>query len=81
MRPSGYWSRFQASIATIRDRIAHRLAKRRWKPDLPRSRQRHWLSGLIKQIRARLGINWNEDPLNAFDDFCIQNIAAVSRAI
>ena len=80
-RPSGYWSRFQASIATIRDHIAHRFTRCRWKPDLPRSRQRHWLNALLKQIGARFGTDSSVDPLEAFDSMSAQGICATTRAI
>jgi len=80
-RPSGYWSRFQAAIATIREHIAHRLTERRWKPDLPRSRQRHWLDGLRKQILTHFGAGFSNDPLQAFDSLMARGVCAASRAI
>jgi hypothetical protein len=81
VRPAGYWSRFQASIGDIRESIAHRLAHRRWPEGRSKSRQRHWLSGLKKQILARLGAGWAGDLLEAFDRLCQDGIRAVSRAI
>ena len=84
LRPGGYWSRFQASIGTIREHLSHRLFHQRWKPDLPRSRQRHWLKGLKKQIRFHLGPGWSLRPgdlLEAFDKLTARGIIPVSRAI
>ncbi|CAO0824693.1 hypothetical protein DFAR_830003 [Desulfarculales bacterium] len=42
LRPRGYWSRFQAPVETIRQSLFNKLARGRWDPGLPRSRQRHW---------------------------------------
>jgi hypothetical protein len=81
VRPAGYWPRFQASIADIRQSLAHRLTHRRWPEGRSRSRQRHWLNGLKKQILARLGVGWAGDLLEAFDRLCQEGIRAVSRAV
>ena len=81
VRPAGYWSRFQASIADIRESLLHRLGFLRWPSGRSPSRQRHWLSGLKKQVQARLGTSWTGDLLQAFDDLCRQGIRAVSRTI
>ena len=80
LRPKGYWSRFQASIASIRQSLAHRLTRLRWRPDLPRSRQQHWLRGLILQVRFRLGSSWTGCLLEAFDVLSGRGIAAASRS-
>lgn len=81
LRPAGYWSRFQAPIATIRESLSRRLLQGRWTPQLPRSRQRHWLKGLIKQIRFHFGWSWRGDPLVAFDALVARLIPACSRSI
>jgi hypothetical protein len=81
MRPAGYFSRFQASKACIRQSISSRLLQGRWNPGLPRSRQRHWLSGLVKQIRFHLGPSWHGGLLEAFDLLVSHGVAAVSRSI
>jgi hypothetical protein len=80
-RPAGHWSRFQASISDIRQSLDHRLNNLRWPSGRSPSRQRHWLSGLKKQILARLGASWAGDLLKAFDQFCQDGIPAVSRTI
>lgn len=80
LRPRGYWSRFQSSIATIRDSLARKLLKGRWRPDLPRSHQRHWLRGLCRQIRFHLP-GWRAGLLEAFDTLAARGIAAASRSI
>lgn len=81
VRPAGYWSRFQASIAEIRESLSHRLSLLRWPSGRSSSRQRHWLNGLKKQIRARLGISWAGDLLQAFDELCEAGIRAAARAV
>ncbi|CAO0824549.1 hypothetical protein DFAR_710012 [Desulfarculales bacterium] len=48
LRPRGYWSRFQAPVETIRQSLSNKLARGRWNPGLLRSRQRHWLKGLLR---------------------------------
>jgi hypothetical protein len=81
MRPQGYWSRFQASIETIRESLARRLSEKRWLPELPRPRQRHWLKGLIKQARFHLGSRFKGTWLEAFDALRARGITSVSRSI
>jgi len=81
MRPVEYFSRFQASIKTIGKSIAGRLKQGRWNPGLPRSRQRHWLCGLVRQVRFHLGPSWQGDLPAAFDLLAGQGVAAVSRSI
>jgi hypothetical protein len=80
-RPVGYWSRFQASISDIRQSLAHRFNTLHWPSSRSPSRQCHWLSGLKKQVLARLGPSWSGDFLTAFDQFCRDGIPAVSRTI
>ncbi|CAO0823067.1 hypothetical protein DFAR_3460046 [Desulfarculales bacterium] len=41
LRPRGYWSRSQALVEIIRRSLANKLARGRWAPGLPRSRQRY----------------------------------------
>ncbi|CAO0820369.1 hypothetical protein DFAR_1540020 [Desulfarculales bacterium] len=67
LRPRGYWSRFQALVEIIRQSLSNKLARGRWDPDLPRSRQRHWLQGLLRQVSLYLGLSWSGDLLGAFD--------------
>jgi DNA-directed RNA polymerase subunit RPC12/RpoP len=80
-RPKDYWPRFQASIASIRKSLSDRLTRLRWRPDLPRSRQRHWLTGLIRQVRFHLGAAWSGSLVGAFDGLVALGICPVSRSI
>jgi DNA-directed RNA polymerase subunit RPC12/RpoP len=80
-RPAGYLSRFQASIADIRDSLAQRLRQFRWKKNRSTSRQRHWLKGLLEKIRCHLGCSWNGNPMDAFEQFLERGICPVGRSI
>jgi hypothetical protein len=81
LRPDGYWKRFQASIAAIRERLAHRLNHSKWIPDLPRSRQRHWLRALRRKVCACLGQGWCDRLLEGFDSLILRGEIPVSRSI
>ncbi|CAO0823723.1 hypothetical protein DFAR_3850031 [Desulfarculales bacterium] len=48
LQPRGYCSRFQDLVEAIRQSLANNLARGRWDPGLLRSRQRHWLKGLLR---------------------------------
>jgi hypothetical protein len=81
LRPSGYFSRFQASIGTIRSSISHRLKKGRWPPGLSHSRQGHWLRALLRKVQAYLGHSWKRCLIKAFDYLLEQGKVPVSRSI
>ena len=81
LRPSGYFSRFQASISTIRSRISHRVKKGRWPPGLSRSRQGHWLRALVRKTHAYLGYSWKRCLIEAFDYLLAQGTVPVSRSM
>ncbi|CAO0822713.1 hypothetical protein DFAR_3250010 [Desulfarculales bacterium] len=55
LQPRGYWSRSQALVETIRQSPSNKLTRGREDPGLPRSRQRHWLKGLLRQVSLCLG--------------------------
>jgi hypothetical protein len=80
-RPADYLSRFQASIADIRASLTHRFRQRRWRQNLSRPRQRHWLKGLPGKIRCHLGSNWTGNPMDAFEQLLAQSICPVGRSI
>lgn len=80
-RPSDFWGRFQASIADIRDSLTHRFQQCRWRKTRSRSRQRHWLKGLLAKIRCHLGLGWTGDPMAAFEQLLAQGICPVGRSI
>jgi len=66
-RPEGYFSRFQASIETIRSSISNKSTQDRWLPGISRSRQAHWWRALQRQVAARLGDTWKGGMVAAFD--------------
>lgn len=80
LRPQGYWRRFQASVEAIRHSLSRKLGHGRWDPGLPRSRQRHWLKGLLRQVGMHLGSSWSGDLLWAFDWLSGRGLAATSRS-
>ena len=80
-RPAGYLSRFQASIADIRENLAHRFHHHRWKQSGANSRRRHWLKGLLRKIHCHLGSNWTGNPMDAFGQLLAQGICPVCRSI
>jgi DNA-directed RNA polymerase subunit RPC12/RpoP len=81
VRPTGYWPRFQATIYAIRRSISHRFTHHKWLPELPRSRQGHWLRGLKKQVFFHFGASWQGKLLEAFDALTSRGLIAVSRSI
>ena len=81
VRPEGYLNRFQASVASIRLSLTHRLNRGRWPPYLSRSRQRHWMRALRRKVEAYLGKRWSRGLLAAFDHLLSLGKNPVSRSI
>lgn len=81
VRPEGYFPRFQASIKSIRSRIAHRLDTGRWAVGMSRSRQGHWLRSLRRKVQAHLGGQWMDRLLECFDHLAPTKLVPVSRSI
>ena len=81
MRPAGYFSRFQASISTIRSSIKNKFLKGRWLDNISRTRQRHWYVSLKRKIKAHLGDDFKKDLIAAFDFFIFKGITPVSRSL
>jgi hypothetical protein len=81
MRPAGYFSRFQASISTIRSSIKNKLSKGRWLGNIRRTRQRHWYVALKRKIKAHLGDDCKKDLIAAFDFFVFKGVTPVSRSL
>lgn len=52
--PRGFFRRFQASIATIYGCLRCKLQGGRYDTEISRSRQRHWLLALRRQVAADL---------------------------
>jgi hypothetical protein len=67
LRPLGYFARIQAPIAAIRSALSRRLRTGRWPPGGSRSRQRHWLAHLRRNVSAHLTNTWSRGDLAGFD--------------
>ena len=52
LRPKGYFERFQASIHRIYECLSRRIVNGRYDTELSRSRQRHWMLALQRQVTA-----------------------------
>ena len=81
LRPSGYWRRIQAAVATVHQCVLHRLEKGRWPPGSNPARQRHWLRGLRRQVRTHLGMSYAETIAEGFTELVRRGVCAVSRAV
>ncbi|MDY6973906.1 MAG: hypothetical protein SV775_16530, partial [Thermodesulfobacteriota bacterium] len=81
LRPKGYFSRFQSSIATIRSSIILKQSKNRWIEGVGRTRQLHWVKALRRRMSAFFGNVCPYDLRGAFDYFVDAGINPVSRSI
>lgn len=81
LRPSGYWRRIQAAVATVRQCVTERIATGRWPPNSNPPRQRHWLRALKRQVRTRLGMSYAERIAEGFLELVRCGVCAVSRAV
>lgn len=66
LRPKAYWRRFQSPVNVIRQAIAHRKKTGRWRPDLPRPRQRQWWRRLAIKVKLCLGLAYAGSCNEAF---------------
>ncbi|MCK4691752.1 MAG: hypothetical protein KAT20_08085, partial [Desulfuromonadales bacterium] len=68
-RPATHFRHIRSSIETIRSHLRQRLIHGRWPPSpLSRSRLRHWLANLKRQVQAHLSCDWNLGLLTGFDE-------------
>jgi hypothetical protein len=81
LRPSGYWRRIQATVATVRQCVVERLKKGRWPPGCNSARGRHWLRGLRRQVRTHLGMSYAERIGEGFAELLRRGGCPVSRAV
>lgn len=80
MKPQGYFRKFSVPVETIRASVASRMSGGPWLKDLGRSRQRHWIRSLMRQVMAHLGLGWQNRLLEGFDDLFTKGIIPVSRS-
>jgi hypothetical protein len=81
LRPVGYWRRIQATAATVHQCVMERLEKGRWPPGCNSARGRHWLRGLKRQVRTKLGMGYAERLAEGFLELVRRGVCAVSRAV
>ena len=81
LRPDSHFSRFQASIKTIRSSISRKINIKRWLPDVSTSRQRYWFNNLKKRVAAYLTGDWDKGLIAAFDHLSEINLMPVSSII
>jgi len=64
----------------IRDHLHHRLSQGRWPPSaLSRSRLRHWLANLKRQILARLTNTWTRGLWAGFEALLFRGVSLSLR--
>jgi len=78
LKPAGYFPRFRSSIREIQEAIEHRSRRGRWRPDLPRGRQRQWWRRLGRLILLVLGVSFTDSFSQAFTLLMEQNIIPVT---
>jgi predicted RNA-binding Zn-ribbon protein involved in translation (DUF1610 family) len=81
MRPDTHFSRFQASIETIRSSLSGKIEEKKWLPGILKSRQRYWFNNLKKNIAAYLTNSWDKGIMAAFDYFHKKDKTPVSSSI
>ena len=80
LRPASHFSRIRCSQRTIRSHLLHRLSHGRWPPSaLSRSRLRHWLANLKRQVQAYLTNCWNSGLLAGFEALLLRGRIPVAR--
>ena len=78
-RPDSHFPRIRACCKTIRFHLEHRLKHGFWPPSaLSRSRCRHWLANLKRQVHAHLTNQWS-GLIAGFDQLMQQGIIPVAR--
>ena len=80
-KPEGYFKRFQACVAQIRDSLSRRLTTGFWPPGLSRGRQGHWLRGPKRHVVVFLGLPFHQRLLEGFDLLREMGRIPVSRSI
>lgn len=80
LKPLGWFPRFRSSIQEIFETITHRCETGRWRPDLPRARQRQWWRRLGRMITLELGISFSPSFLSGFIELFNLNIIPVTAA-
>ncbi|MBW6512150.1 MAG: hypothetical protein K0A93_08590 [Desulfuromonadaceae bacterium] len=75
-----HFRRIHTSREILRDHLAQRLTQGRWpRSALPRSRLRHWLANLRRQVQAHLTNGWTLGLLAGFDVLLLRGLIPVAR--
>lgn len=80
LKPLGYFDRFRSSIEEIKGSIGYRCRHGRWRPGLPRERQRQWWLRLGRMMLMILGVSYCGSHLHAFSLLIKRHIIPVSSA-
>jgi hypothetical protein len=79
-RPGAYFSRIRSCIALIVTCLTHRVEQGRWPPlALPRSRLRHWLANLERQVQIHLTNTWTKGLLTGYEVLLERGLIPVAR--
>lgn len=81
LRPKGYFKRFQASIQRIYACLSQRIINGRYEIGISRSRQRHWLRALQRQVAAYLGEGFRGRLLEGFSVLLRHGLVPVAGGI
>jgi len=79
-RPASHFRRIRGSRQTIYSHLHQRISRGRWPPSaLARSRLRHWLANLKRQISAHLTNLWDLGVLAGFEELLLRGQIPVAR--
>lgn len=81
LRPKGYFARFQAGIQRIYACLKQRLVEGRYEAGFSRSRQRHWMRALQRQVATYLGEGFRGRLLEGFSTLWQRGRVPVSASI
>lgn len=80
LRPASHFSRIRSSQQAIHSHLQHRLNHGRWPPSaLARSRLRHWLANLRRQVQAYLTNVWEQGLMVGFEALLLRGHIPVAR--
>lgn len=80
LRPDSHFSRIRSCRETIRTHLQQRQDQGCWpRSTLSRSHLRYWLTNLSRQMAVRLGLDWKDGLLAAFDRLVAMGETPVSR--
>lgn len=80
LRPKGFWPRFYYGIETIRSALEDRWTRKRWPAGMARQVGGHWLRGLIRHVKMRLGFEMEVFP-QGYEGLISLGWVPVSRSI